>query len=171
MVVDFRMMRPYLFWPIVLCGLALCLAGGPPVQQAPLIGQLAWLAGCWESARGERQIEEQWMKPRGGTMLGMSRTVTGDRTSEFEHMQIREQDGRLVYTARPSGQQEASFRSISVAGSEVVFENPAHDFPQRIIYRRLADGSLQARIEGERAGRLQGVDFPMRPAACGEGLR
>ena len=36
-----------------------------------------------------------------------------------------------------------------------LFENTAHDFPQRIIYRRDADGSLLARIEGgaERRGK------------------
>ncbi len=161
-----------LLLPIVARGgLALALAGGPPAQEASSIGRLAWLAGCWESVRGERRIEEHWMRPRGGTMLGMSRTVIGDRTIEFEHMQIREQEGRLVFTAKPSGQQEASFDSLSLTASEVVFENAAHDFPQRVMYRRLADGSLQARIEGKRAGTLQGVDFPMRPAVCGEGPR
>ena len=161
-----------LLWPIVaLGGLALALAGGPQAQEASPIGRLAWLAGCWESVRGERRIEEQWMRPRGGTMLGMSRTVTGDRTIEFEYMQIREQEGRLVFTSKPSGQQEASFDSISLTASEVVFEDAAHDFPQRIMYRHLADGSLQARIEGKRAGTPQSVDFPMRPAVCGVGTR
>lgn len=106
------------------------------------------------------------MKPRGGTMLGMSRTVTGDKTSESEYMQIREQEGRLVFTARPSGQEGASFDSVQFTRSKVVFENAAHDFPQRIIYQRLADGSLLARIEGQREGRLLGVDFPMRRSQC-----
>ena len=106
------------------------------------------------------------MAPRGGSMLGMSRTVAGDRTSEFEFMRIREEHGKLVFTARPSGQDEASFASIELTGSGVVFENAAHDFPQRIIYRLNGDGSLLARIEGERRGTFKGVDFPMRRSAC-----
>ena len=108
------------------------------------------------------------MRPRGGTMLGMSRTVTGGITSEFEHMRIREEDGRLIFTAKPSGQAEGSFGAIEVTDSSVVFEDKAHDFPQRIIYRRQADGSLLARIEGERGGELRGIDFPMKRADCGE---
>jgi hypothetical protein len=133
------------------------------------VATLSWLAGCWESARGERRVEEQWMMPGGGTMLGMSRTIVGERTTEFEFMQIREERERLVFTARPSGQEEASFRSIELTASKVVFENAAHDFPQRIIYRLEPDGSLVARIEGQQGGRPRGVDFPMQRRPCAGG--
>jgi hypothetical protein len=136
--------------------------------QGPLIGKLGWLAGCWERASGEKRVEEQWMKPRGGTMFGMGRTVVGEKTSEYEQMQIREEAGQLVFTAKPSGQEEASFRSIEVTGTSVVFENQAHDFPQRVIYRRQEDGSLLARIEGEDSGKARSVDFPMQRVTCGD---
>jgi hypothetical protein len=143
------------------------LAGRPAAGEGTSVGKLAWLAGCWEGGDGERRIEEQWMRPDGGTMIGMSRTVAGGRTVEFEHLEIREEAGCLVYVARPSGQQEASFRSTTVTDSKVVFEDPAHDFPQRIAYERQTDGSLVARIEGEEKGKLRAVDFPMRRGACG----
>ncbi|MCI0567770.1 MAG: DUF6265 family protein [Acidobacteria bacterium] len=136
--------------------------------QGSLVGKLGWLAGCWERTNGERRVEEQWMKPRGGTMFGMGRTVVGEKTSEFEQMQIREEAGQLVFTAKPSGQEEASFRSIEVTATSVVFENQAHDFPQRVIYRRQEDGSLLARIEGEDNGKARGVDFPMQRVTCGD---
>lgn len=154
---------------VILASLLFCRGGTAAEPQDSSVALLSWLAGCWESARGDRRVEEQWMAPRGGTMLGMSRTVTGTRTSEFEFMHIREQEGRLVFTARPSGQGEASFPSIELTTSKVVFENAAHDFPQRIIYRLDGDGSLAARIEGVQGGEARGVDFPMRPAKCPEG--
>ena len=150
-----------------LVGAALLVAGNAPVEGGAPIGRLSWLSGCWESVRGERRIEEQWMAPRGGSMLGLGRTVVRDSTVEFEYVRIHERDGRLVYTAKPSGQAEASFSSVTLSDSLVVFEDPAHDFPQRIIYRRQGADSLVARIEGERNGKLRGVDFPMRRAACG----
>jgi uncharacterized protein DUF6265 len=152
-----------------LAGVLLFAVGSSGAQtQGSLIGKLSWLAGCWERTNGERHVEEQWMKPRGGTMFGMGRTVTGERTGEFEQMQIREAEGLLVFTAKPSGQEEASFRSIEVTATSVVFENKAHDFPQRVIYRRQEDGSLLARIEGEESGKARGVDFPMQRAVCGD---
>ena len=130
------------------------------------IGRLSWLAGCWECSYSSRQYEEQWMRPRGGTMLGMSRTVAGDTTRQYEHVMIREERGGLVYVAKPSGQREASFRATEVTDSSVVFANPEHDFPQRIIYRLKADGSLLARVEGAQAGKTRGSDFPMTRTEC-----
>jgi hypothetical protein len=48
----------------------------------------------------------------------------------------------------------------------VTFANPAHDFPQRIVYARAGDGSLLARIEGERDGQLSSIEYPMQRVAC-----
>lgn len=146
--------------------LAATLAAAAENQKVS-IEELSWLAGCWESAGGEPRVDEQWMTPRGGLMLGMGRTVKGGVATQFEQMRIREQEGSLVFTSKPSGQEEASFAAIEVTSSRVVFENKTHDFPRRIIYRRNDDGTLAARIEGEKAGKIAGFDFPMRRAACG----
>jgi len=133
------------------------------------VDRMAWLAGCWERRAGEEYIQEQWMTPEGGTMLGMGRTVVAGATREFEYMRIEENDGRLVFTALPSGQKVTSFTAIIITPSRIVFENPTHDFPQRVIYAHGDDGSLQARIEGEMDGKAQGVDFTMQRAACPAG--
>lgn len=162
-------MRRHLTRGLVLACLLAPPAGAAPAGQDASVARLSWLAGCWKSARVDRHVEEQWMAPRGGTMLGMSRTVTGGRTREFEFLRISEQEGRIVLTARPSGQPEASFAAIEITSSKVVFENAAHDFPQRIIYRLESDSSLAARIEGEQDGRPRAVDVPMRRARCPAG--
>jgi hypothetical protein len=133
---------------------------------ATSLAKLAWLAGCWERRSDTRVIEEQWMTPRGGLMLGMARTVDGERTREYEQTSIRIEGAELVFTARPSGQVEASFRSTEIGARRVVFENLAHDFPQRVIYALDDSGQLAARIEGLRQGRVVGVDFPYRRVAC-----
>ncbi|MEO7271646.1 MAG: DUF6265 family protein [Vicinamibacterales bacterium] len=124
------------------------------------IDRLAWLGGCWSQTRPDGLTEEHWLKPSGGTMLGMSRNVRAGQTREFEFLQIREVAGKLAYIAKPSGQAEATFPVKTLTDSEVVFEDLAHDFPQRIIYRRGADGGLTARIEGMRGGTLRGIDYP-----------
>lgn len=100
------------------------------------------------------------MKPLGASMLGMSRSVRGGRTTEFEFLQIADVNGSLAYIARPSGQAETTFPVTTLTEREVVFENASHDFPQRVIYRHNADGNVTARIEGTMNGQLRGVDFP-----------
>ncbi|MEW5916272.1 MAG: DUF6265 family protein, partial [Gemmatimonadota bacterium] len=100
-------------------------------QQAQLIDRVGWLAGCWEVRAAGRLTVEMWMPPAGGLMVGASRTVIGGTAREFEHLRIRGENARLVYVAIPSGQRETEFASTHVSDTAVVFENLAHDFPQR----------------------------------------
>jgi hypothetical protein len=151
--------------PLALLVIAPAVRAQQSAAASP-IDRLAWMAGCWERRNGTRVVEEQWMRPRGGTMLGMSRTVRNDSLVEFEQLRIRTDGNVLVYIAKPSGQAESSFRSTVVDANAVTFEDPTHDFPQRIIYRLPKADSLHARIEGMRGGQLRGVDFPMRRVSC-----
>lgn len=148
----------------LLCLVATARSGS--AQSAGGIASLSWLAGCWELRAGARVTEEQWMTPDGGVMLGLNRSVVRDTTREWEFLSIIEREGRLVLTAKPSRQAEASFTSEFVSDTSVLFTNPTHDFPQRIIYRRLGRDSLVARVEGLREGQMRGIDFPMRRVPC-----
>ena len=131
------------------------------------IERAAWLAGCWELRTATRVTTEMWMAPSGNVMLGASRTVSGGTTREFEFLRLSVRGDTLVYTAIPSGQQQTDFKSVGSGASPLVFENPAHDFPQRIIYRRSSADSLVARIEGPGPnGSTRGFDIRMRRAAC-----
>ncbi|WP_133703374.1 DUF6265 family protein [Roseateles toxinivorans] len=139
----------------------------PAEAQQTELASLSWLSGCWASEGGEPGSVEHWLPPAGGTMLGLSRTVKKGKTVAHEFMQIRASaEGRLVYIALPSGQKETTFTLDSAAEGEVTFENPQHDFPQRVIYRLLPDDRLAARIEGMRNGQLRGIDFAMKKMPC-----
>jgi hypothetical protein len=156
---------------VVFLGLAtLMLSSKLSAQHAhDIVGQLGWMAGCWQhrSQNGALVDDEQWMSPRGGTMFGMSRTVRNDSiVVEFEHLQILARNGHAVYHAEPSGQKAADFEAARVSDTLVVFENPTHDFPQRVIYRRRGADSLIARIEGTRNGQGRGIDFPFMRVRC-----
>jgi hypothetical protein len=132
------------------------------------IDKVGWLQGCWQLASGQRVVEEQWMAPRAKSMLGMGRTVRGDTLVEYESVLIKEQDGRLAYEAHPSGQASATFLATAATDSEVVFENPTHDFPQRVGYRRDGPDGLVGWIDGVSQGKLRKVEFPYRRTACAE---
>lgn len=133
-----------------------------------VITAVGWLQGCWQLTAGDRIVEEQWTAPRAGVMLNMGRTVRGDRLMEYEWVLLREKDGVLEYEAHPSGQPSDVFIAKTATSSEVVFENPQHDFPQRVGYKR--DGeSLLAWIEGTTNGKSRRVEFPYRRAACESG--
>ena len=158
------MIRAFLTVALFLLGLG-SIAQAQPAK--PKINDLSWLTGCWEANIRGREVNEQWMKPGGGIMLGMARTVSQGKAGEFEFTQIREdKDGAIYYVAKPYAQSEASFKLVKLQNNEAVFENPQHDFPQRIIYRLEVGGSLFARVEATVKGQLRGIDYPYKRAKC-----
>lgn len=130
------------------------------------IDRVSWLGGCWLGVTSARVIEENWTVPRGRSMIGVSRTFRGDSLVEYELVVLRERDGRLAYEAHPSGQPVAEFPAREVTDSSVLFENPGHDYPQRIGYRRVGSDSLVAWIDGAVGGRARRVEFPYARTRC-----
>lgn len=151
---------------VVICLSLLCFVRAGAQEQKFKLEDFVWLAGCWENDRAGRMSEERWTKPKAGMMLGTGQTLKDGKTVEFEFMRIHEEKGEIFYTAKPSGQPEASFKLVSHRDGKAVFENPQHDFPQRVIYGKQPDGSLLARIEGEMNGQKRGIDFPFKRARC-----
>jgi hypothetical protein len=147
---------------LVASAMVMLVAAGASAQTA---SQVSWMAGCWRQVADGRTVDEVWMAPAGGTMIGISRTVGGSRTVAFEFLRIHEEGGRLTFTAKPSGQNEASFAVLRIGSRDVVFENATHDFPQRVIYR-LENDTLVGRIEGTLNGKPRSVDYPMRRVDC-----
>jgi len=147
--------------------LMLVLGGQTGAAQKPAgIERAAWLQGCWELVSPTRTVEEFWMTARGGSMIGVSRTIRDGKTTAYEMVVLREERERLVYEAHPSGQTPATFLSTRISGSELVFENPTHDFPQEVGYRIEGDG-LVAWIRGTQNGNDRRIEFPYKRARCG----
>lgn len=129
------------------------------------IEDLAWISGDWETGGGRMQIDEHWTKVAGGSLFGVSRTVAGERTVFFEYLRIETRGADIFYVAHPKARTPGTdFKLVKLRGQEAVFENLAHDFPKRIIYRKNADGSLTARIEGDGTGKEKPQEFQYRPA-------
>ena len=107
-----------------------------------------WLVGGWGSQQPDGIWAEEWWTPaKGGVMLGAGRSGKGDRLEWWEHTRIERTNGKLRFCALPKGQAGACFPATKVAAGEIVFENPGHDFPTRIAYRR-EGAHLTAEISG-----------------------
>lgn len=150
---------------LLLCT-GMCIAGQNKVSK---LSDLAGMAGCWERNDKARSmfISEQWMKPAGTSILGMGRTVKNGATIDHEFMRIEERADGLYFVAKPSASnEETEFKLIRFKPGEVIFENPEHDFPQRVIYKFDPD-KLTGRIEGNNKGKFLAVAFPMVRTKCG----
>jgi len=146
--------------------LLLILLTLPADASEPSLATLSWLSGCWASVDGEQGSGEHWTNPAGESMLGVSRTVRDGKTVAFEFMRIAKDGNRILFVASPSGQQTATFVLSSQSSEAVVFTNPKHDFPQKVMYRKKSPDMLIGRIEGTVNGEKRSVEFPMIRARC-----
>jgi len=130
-------------------GLAGCI-GARDIEARPAVqasvDDFAWFVGTWVTAE-DPVTEEVWMPPAAGTMMGVNRNMSDGVTLGYEYLRLRERDGGIDYVASPGGQGETAFQLVELAEQRAVFENLAHDFPQRLTYTRVGD-ALTADVEG-----------------------
>jgi hypothetical protein len=145
---------------------ALLLTSNVVNAQGRGVEQLAWLAGCWKIQSATRRVVEQWSTPENGQMTGSSRTTVNGVPRESERLRLFFRGDTAVYEALPSGQALTQFKAATFTDREIAFANPAHDFPQRIVYTRVGEDSLVARIEGDLGGRPRSIRYPFKKVAC-----
>jgi hypothetical protein len=119
-----------------------------------------FMTGSWTAkAPDGSTTDEQWMNAAGGMMLGMGRSVSAKGTvTSFEFLRIAPYEKTIAYYAMPEGKGPTPFPLKSLTAGRVIFENPKHDFPQRIIYWRQG-ADLCARIEGMMNGKEAGEEW------------
>ena len=142
----------------------LLLAAAAPATASTAGPGLDWLHGHWCAGTDEERVEEWWVAPASGELLGLNRTTRKGTMSSFEYLRIVRQEGKVTYIAQPGGNPPTRFSLAEMGDQWAAFENPDHDFPQRIEYRRNGD-KLQAIISGpgEGGGTL---DIPFEFEAC-----
>jgi Domain of unknown function (DUF6265) len=140
----------------------------PSRVTSPTLADLAFMAGCWRGPSGDGvTIEEYYTAPTDNLILGVSRYTKGPRVTDYEFSTIAREGNEIVLTPRPSGQEPAPFRLTRLDSAGAVWENPSHDFPTLIAYRRGTGDSLIARIEGPGRDGKRSMEWRMGPASCG----
>ncbi|MEZ5344995.1 MAG: DUF6265 family protein [Pyrinomonadaceae bacterium] len=159
-------MKIFGFGALVILGLSLVSFGQEKAKVT--IDDLDWIAGCWEN-KGKTEgsyTMEHWTKPA-GMMLAVSRTVKNGRVGFFEYLRIIEKGADVYYVAKPANaEKETSFKLTSLENNNAVFENPEHDFPQRIVYKLENEDSIAVRVEAEKDGKPSGFGFSMKKVSC-----
>jgi len=123
-------------------GLALCAAQATAAEPS-----MDWLAGHWCGGEEGRSIEEVWLPEAGGSLIGLSRTLRDGAMRSFEFMRIVRDGDAPGLHVQPNGAPPTLFVIGEQGEGWVRFENPEHDFPNRIEYRRDGD-HLRAHIAG-----------------------
>jgi hypothetical protein len=140
----------------LLCGVALAaapLTAQSPAPERPKVEfkKLKFMAGCWEGELDrETKVEEIWTEPAENLLLSTTRYIgKKNRATSFEFSKIEATDTAVVFAASSEGKPFDTYLLTKITDEYVEFENLTKTFPQRIIYRLSADGSLIPRNEGD----------------------
>jgi hypothetical protein len=124
--------------------------------------QFSWLVGTWKMNAGSGYVIEQWKQLNDSTFRGKSLFVKAPGDSMLqESIELSFRKGEWSYNPTvvdQNNRQPVKFQVIFIGKGEFICENPVHDFPQRIAYRRIKN-SLFASIEGTRNGKYAKVNF------------
>lgn len=123
--------------------------------------QLNELAGLWIASEGPLLYEE-WRMVADQSFTGRSFSINVGDTFQLEAMRMALHEDKLHFFARVPGQnldQEVRFALVSEEPGCWTFENPSHDYPNRIIYRIDSDTSLYARIENMKGNKKKEFRF------------
>jgi hypothetical protein len=124
------------------------------------------MAGAWVGEQSGTKIEEHWLEPAGGLMLGLHRDVFPSGKAFFEYLRIEPGEKGPVYLASPRGEAATPFVLVESGPRRAVFSNPQHDYPQRILYWIEGD-ALHARIEGQTSAGPRSSEWVYRRRAPG----
>ena len=141
------MSRTQLTWVLLAGLLAGCASGPAHIDAATNLQRMEWLVGTWQRTDLPvgRSGHERWARDGGGfSGIGVARQGAG--TVFEETLRIEARDGEIVYIAEVAhNPAPVVFRLIRIDDDGFVFENPAHDFPKVIAYRRDGD-RLRVRV-------------------------
>jgi hypothetical protein len=150
---------------IALCALSGCASATPRATPSPVanvcdrVEAVGWLRGRWCGAHEGGTFCESW-RDEGGALVGAGRFEREGRGFS-EALRVEAREGGVFYVAQPEGEGTTAFRLTRCGESEAVFENPAHDFPSRITYRRRGSDGLVAVAEGAEDGGARRSEFTL----------
>lgn len=128
--------------------------------------RLQFLVGSWQ-LQTDPSIFERWKATSSGELEGQGFRVAAD-TSITETLQLIWRSGTACYVAtvpNQNGGKPVEFALTGVKGERFIFENPEHDFPQRIIYHLVNKTDLEVVLDApyaEPPGAVQQLAFKRR---------
>ena len=135
-------MRAFIILPFLLA------TAGPLVAQKIDFRKLEFMAGCWTARTGENStVQELWSQPNDSLVLGFTQYLAGNKPTQFDYNHIRRTDSTVILVLSPHGQPPDSFRLKTLADEIASWERSGNKFPALVMYRKVADGDLIARLE------------------------
>lgn len=150
---------------ILLLAFTTCIFSCKKTEKENKLQTTDWLIGTWENKSDEGEMVETWSKTNDSLYSGSSYFIKGKDTLHSESIALTQKADVILYTPTVKGQnnnQPVSFQLTKQTPKQLVFENPKHDFPQKIVYQQITADSLIATISGMQQGKASSESFSMK---------
>ena len=128
--------------------------------------KMSWLVGEWENKMPEGVLTETWSKSNDSTFIGKTLFINEKDTLHSEDIVLTQKGETLLYIPTVKGQNDdkpIEFKMMeSKIENEFAFENPKHDYPQKIVYKKVNETNLVATISGKQQGKSSSESYPMK---------
>jgi len=166
----------------VLCGMlvtGLSFAAQAPPDVTPArasVDQLGFIAGQWRGTLNDRTIEQHWMAPAAGAMVGMYRSIRESKATLYELLAI-EQDAEQVMlrikhftpgaglVSQEAKEQSADHVLIKLEARTAVFAGGAAGAPVRVTFDSPDASTLNITVERQREGKPVATEFKYKRIA------
>jgi hypothetical protein len=148
----------------ILCCIVLVSCQRKTEKKFDKLEKMNWLLGHWEQQLPDGLLIEDWKKVNDSTYSGNSYFITPKDTVHFENIKLVQKEDQLTYSATVKGQnndEPIDFKQTIDSGNIVTFENPSHDYPQNITYKKVNETHLIATISGKQQGKVSQESYPM----------
>jgi hypothetical protein len=127
--------------------------------------KVMWLIGTWVNDSNRDHVYESWSRINKNELQGISYLISGQDTVVKETIRLINENDAMFYIPSVSNQNEGRpirFVMTRLTDTEMQFENPEHDFPQVISYRKESENALLAEIWSTNEGNIRKIKFPMK---------
>ena len=124
--------------------LLLCIGLVLGENDKPLtVESLSWLTGSWEGPIGEDLLEETWLPPRAGNIVGLVRSSNESVTNFVEIIIIKEINGTLELqlqlfddSLKPINKNPHSFELAKIENNYISFKGVSAGSHKTLSYQR-----------------------------------
>lgn len=133
-------------------------------HQDSKLDALRWFLGKWTQVEGPELVSfEEWALVSPTLYQGRSWTEYQGQVIHDETIDLLLEGDDIFYIPTvPENAGPVRFKMKSLEDHLVIFENPAHDYPQIISYEAKGDTALLAKISGAKGGKELVKEFPLR---------
>jgi hypothetical protein len=140
-------------------------AKGNLIKKYDELQKATWLVGEWEKTDSLGTLKEIWTSKNDSTFSGQSYYFQNEKdTLHFESIELMQDQEHLIYSATVKGENKDTaipFQMTKDEDSLLVFENPKHDYPQKIEYRLLKNKRLSILVSGKEKGKTSSETYLM----------